>query len=226
MFDTAQVGRRIAALRKSHNMTQYELADKLNISFQAVSNWERGTSMPDISKLPEIAYLFDTSIDDILGKSNPVLEQVARSEPAKAFQHAVGLAEGMQILSEAAPLLKPSQVAEMAEAAPSQSSIAPLLPFMNEEDVAAFFEKCESRGDSTAAFYPFLSEEKIKEIADRYLSQEKSIAPLLPFMNEEDLLPLAEDAFAKGGSAALAIYLPFLDDASIKAFAERILKGE
>ena len=226
MFDTRETGRKIAALRKEHNMTQYELADRLGISFQAVSNWERGNSMPDISKLPEIAYLFDTSIDDILGKSNSVLEQVARGEPAKAFQHAVGLAEGMQILSEAAPLLKPSQVAEMAEAAPSQSSIAPLLPFMNEEDVAAFFEKCESRGDSTAAFYPFLSEEKIKEIADRYLSQEKSIAPLLPFMNEEDLLPLAEDAFAKGGSAALAIYLPFLDDASIKAFAERILKGE
>ena len=44
MFHMEKVGRKIAQLRKSHNMTQLELADKLGISFQAVSNWERGGS--------------------------------------------------------------------------------------------------------------------------------------------------------------------------------------
>lgn len=43
-----KVGRKIVELRKKNNMTQTELADKMNISFQAVSNWERGNSMPDI----------------------------------------------------------------------------------------------------------------------------------------------------------------------------------
>jgi len=51
MFDMNEVGRRISTARKDKNMTQMELADRLNISFQAVSNWERGISMPDISKL-------------------------------------------------------------------------------------------------------------------------------------------------------------------------------
>lgn len=44
MFDMANVGSRISRLRKEANMTQMELADKMNISFQAVSNWERGVS--------------------------------------------------------------------------------------------------------------------------------------------------------------------------------------
>ena len=44
MFDMKQIGKKITKLRKGNNMTQMELADKLGISFQAVSNWERGVS--------------------------------------------------------------------------------------------------------------------------------------------------------------------------------------
>lgn len=69
MFDTKEIGRKISEFRKVSNMTQMELADRLNISFQAVSNWERGNSMPDISKLPELAELFGISIDELLGKN-------------------------------------------------------------------------------------------------------------------------------------------------------------
>lgn len=55
MFDTVKIGKRIAELRKKRDMTQFEIADRLGISYQAVSNWERGNSMPDIAKLPELA---------------------------------------------------------------------------------------------------------------------------------------------------------------------------
>mgnify|MGYP002555568186 CR=1 FL=1 len=58
MFDMQQMGIRISNLRKAAQLTQTELADRLGISFQAVSNWERGLSMPDISKLAELASLF------------------------------------------------------------------------------------------------------------------------------------------------------------------------
>lgn len=44
MFDTVKIGKRIAELRKKRDMTQFELADRLGISYQAVSNWERGVS--------------------------------------------------------------------------------------------------------------------------------------------------------------------------------------
>lgn len=55
MFNMESIGRRIAELRKKANMTQMELADRMGITFQSISNWERGNTMPDISKLPELA---------------------------------------------------------------------------------------------------------------------------------------------------------------------------
>ena len=67
MFDMQQVGSRISKLRKSIGITQTGLADRLGISFQAVSNWERGVSMPDISKLKELSEIFGVTVDEILG---------------------------------------------------------------------------------------------------------------------------------------------------------------
>src|SRR5215510_3992866 len=72
MFDMKKVGRQIAQLRKANKITQMKLADQLGVSFQAISNWERGETMPDISKLPELAEIFNVSIDEILGNEKGV----------------------------------------------------------------------------------------------------------------------------------------------------------
>ena len=80
MFNMQKVGRKIAELRKTHNMTQLELADKIGISFQAISNWERGNSMPDISKLPELASLFNVTIDELLGEKSELVERAVKDE--------------------------------------------------------------------------------------------------------------------------------------------------
>ena len=53
--------------RKALGYTQQALADKLNISFQAVSKWENGTNYPEMEMLPMIASVLDTSIDSLLG---------------------------------------------------------------------------------------------------------------------------------------------------------------
>lgn len=45
MFNMQKIGKKISLFRKEQNMTQMELADKLGISYQAVSNWERGGSL-------------------------------------------------------------------------------------------------------------------------------------------------------------------------------------
>ena len=104
MFETVKVGRRIAQFRKKKNMTQFELADALGISFQAVSNWERGNSMPDISRLSELAELFDVSVDDIIGKENQVVLDAARGEDVKAEDYS------KEELEEAASIMKPGEV--------------------------------------------------------------------------------------------------------------------
>ncbi len=61
-----QIGNIIKTLRKQHNMTQDELAEKLNISSQAVSKWENGRNMPDITLLLDIADCFNVTVDELL----------------------------------------------------------------------------------------------------------------------------------------------------------------
>ena len=62
------IGERIAYYRKMNTMTQEELGRKLNISTQAVSKWEQKLSLPDIMLLPELASIFNISIDELFGK--------------------------------------------------------------------------------------------------------------------------------------------------------------
>ena len=59
------IGRNIRRLRKGKGMTQTELAHQLNVSFQAVSKWERGYSYPDTALLLPIAITLDVSLDTL-----------------------------------------------------------------------------------------------------------------------------------------------------------------
>ncbi len=56
-----KMGLRISELRRKRNLTQNELAEKLGISFQAVSSWERGMKMPDIMNLKELAGILEVT---------------------------------------------------------------------------------------------------------------------------------------------------------------------
>ena len=62
----------IVLLRRDANMTQLELAEKLNYSDKAVSKWERGESIPDITVLKQIADLFQVSLDFLVQEEHPV----------------------------------------------------------------------------------------------------------------------------------------------------------
>lgn len=58
---------KIAELRKNKGIGQQDLANVLGVSFQSVSKWETGITMPDITLLPSIAEYFNVSIDELLG---------------------------------------------------------------------------------------------------------------------------------------------------------------
>lgn len=64
--DINKVGTQIAMLRKAKGLTQAELGERLNVSFQAVSKWERAETMPDIGLLVDLAAILETSVDNIL----------------------------------------------------------------------------------------------------------------------------------------------------------------
>ena len=65
-MDQEKIGRFIAELRKEKNMTQQELADKLRVTDRAISHWENGRRLPDISLLKELAAFFNVTIDEII----------------------------------------------------------------------------------------------------------------------------------------------------------------
>lgn len=61
-------GEKLSFLRKQRGMTQMELAEKLDISRQAVSRWERGTAEPSTENLVSIGKLFDVTVDTLINE--------------------------------------------------------------------------------------------------------------------------------------------------------------
>lgn len=57
---------KLKMLRKESNLTQEELAERLNVSRQAITKWESGDGIPDIENLKQISILFNTTIDELI----------------------------------------------------------------------------------------------------------------------------------------------------------------
>lgn len=66
MLDKEKIGKTIAFYRKEHGLTQKELADRLHISYQAVSKWEVGAGIPTVEMLCELSAIFHVSVDTLL----------------------------------------------------------------------------------------------------------------------------------------------------------------
>jgi len=67
-----KIGQFIKKIRQDNKLTQKELADKLGVTYQAVSKWENGKNVPDISIMKEISKMFNVDIDEILdGEKKP-----------------------------------------------------------------------------------------------------------------------------------------------------------
>lgn len=78
----SRVAKNITELRIQNNMTQLELAEKLNYSDKTISKWERADSSPDISVLVELADLFGVSLDYLVRSEN-IAETAKEVKPQK-----------------------------------------------------------------------------------------------------------------------------------------------
>ena len=79
------VAKNITELRLLNNMTQMELAEKLNYSDKTISKWERAESSPDISILVEIANLFGVSLDYLVRAEN--IEETVKENKQKETKY-------------------------------------------------------------------------------------------------------------------------------------------
>lgn len=74
------VGKNIQKARKGKNITQEELAEKLNVTRQAVSNWETDKTQPDVNTLAQLAEALDVSVEVLIyGEPKTKLEVVTKT---------------------------------------------------------------------------------------------------------------------------------------------------
>jgi transcriptional regulator with XRE-family HTH domain len=247
MFDAMEIGRRISRLRKEKDMTQPALADVMGVSFQAVSNWERGASMPDIGKLPELAQALGVSVDELLGggRGGELIRSVIDGkEESFVKNERITLSEA----GEAAPLLKPKQVTRIVKAIEEEKqqrqndaagedrasaeqekidfgSLISIAPFLDEDylDTLATRLAPDVGLARLAALAPFVSEETLGKLAQNSIRNGGTLgelAAIAPFLDEEDLGKIALDVVQKGGTLGeLAAIAPFLDEEDLGKIA-------
>lgn len=115
MIDRIETGKRISILRKKSGISQSQLAERLNISTQAVSKWECGLSVPDLDSLLELSWLFDISINGILegGELFTSSDGVSRNKlPDSANSLALDKSK-RKILSSLVPYFSDDEIIEL-----------------------------------------------------------------------------------------------------------------
>lgn len=80
MLNSTRVGNFIMSRRKELGMTQQQLADKLNVSFQAVSKWENGITYPNVEILYDLAITLNVTVDEILAGNKKETEGLSYSK--------------------------------------------------------------------------------------------------------------------------------------------------
>ena len=81
------IGKQIRILRRKKGMTQEQLAELLNLSPQAVSKWETGLALPDISLVTTLAAIFNVSTDDLFGFDRKEIEADIERICQHAFEY-------------------------------------------------------------------------------------------------------------------------------------------
>ena len=246
MFDTMKIAQVIRKARIDQNMTQMNLADAMGVSYQAVSNWERGNSMPDISKLEELCEVLHITINELLGV-----------EDATAPVQVLDVQEmTVEELRAAAPALQPAQIKERMKAEKKRrkldlDSIILVAPFLDEEalddlvegvdidcveelaGLASFLskktlEKLVQRCDvddlsELASIVPFLSKEMLEKLVQRCdLDDLDDLMPIVPFLSKEMLEKLVQRCDLDDLDDLMPI-VPFLPQDSLARILKNLL---
>ncbi len=166
-----KIGKFIATLRKENNLTQMQLAEALNITDRAVSKWERGKSLPDVSVMLDLCQILHIEVSELLNgerimkenyneKQQELLLQMAKQkqEADKRLLHleivigAIALVYFLGILSVAAYL----PMADWLQAVLIVGAFIPFLCAMfyglRIEQVAGYYE-CKKCGHKYVPAY-------------------------------------------------------------------------
>lgn len=253
MFDTMKVAKRIREARIGKNMTQMQLADAMRVSYQAVSNWERGNSMPDISKLEDLCSALDISVSELLGmeeKGTAAVEKVLQDEaltveelteivpmlpPETVKEQTQKTNDGkrkwdLKALAELAVFMDDDLLEEIIEEAQVDSlkDLVPLAPFLDDDLLDKLVRRAPKGDvDGITALAPFLDEDTLDYVirqCDLELDK-KLVENLAPFLDEDTIDHLADVQIAKGNVKALRSIYPFMDSDTVRKVAKALMES-
>ena len=232
-----KVAHKIREARISQNMTQMNLADAMEVSYQAVSNWERGNSMPDISKLEPLCQILHISMDELLGtESTPrALNHILNKEEASETQdEPITLNE----IQELAPILPPSDVERLVDDSLEQQkeekldlkAIIGLAPFLSEDTLDELVKASnpETDMDSILALAPFLEEDTMDWLARNRLPAVglQGLIQLAPFLCEDTLDALVKASNPETDMDGILALAPFLEEDTLDWLVKKMLPVE
>ncbi len=234
MFDMRKTGAYISFLRRQENLTQAELAERLGISYQAVSSWERGASMPDISKLLDLAHTLHTTVDALLaGESKkteneaacgdcaaePAVEEAPRAQEEESAAQAethVGGGPGVDSFMNMSRHIIKNARSQLEKAQ---------RRLKDKSGLNALAERFESDGDIELLrnLAPHLSKEALTELAERcdFNDDKEILTELAPFLPRDVMSDIVSRCDFSDNAELLTELAPFLSKEALNDVVSR-----
>ena len=215
MFDTNKVAKNIKEARTRMNMTQMNLADEMGVSYQAVSNWERGYSMPDISKLPDLCKILNISFEELVG------ERTAQTDIAEKLMQDENADITLEEVAQIGQLVKPDKIERKVNETIEDGKTVPfsvlveLAPFMDSDTLSKMAEEiAEIDFEKLDEIIPFIDRETLDRIVDKCIQRGnldvENMLLLAPFLSKASMQKIVNYLVAHNRSEDLIEIAPFM----------------
>ena len=225
MFDTMKIAGIIKQARIDQNMTQMQLADAMGVSYQAVSNWERGNSMPDISKLEDLCRVLEITVNQLLGMETPAAAAVTKVMAEEELT--------VEELTEVAPVLQPKELKKQLKAEKKRrklklDAIADLAPFLGQAELEELLEDVEPGDmDGLEDLAPFLSKETLDRLVEKADPDDMDwLEDVAPFLSRETLRKVVARCSGAGDFELIADLAPFLGREILDKLVDDLIEAE
>ncbi len=248
MINAQRTGAYISQLRKAKDWTQLELAEKLHVTHQAVSQWEKGASFPDVALLPQLARLLGVSVDALLNGEpatsarritrGAMVEEFAHGNPGEVARMVQSDPDGLDLMLETAPLVRPSQVeavvANLGGYDFTLEQAVGLAPFVSQDVLQSLLARVNAADiDLTVLkkLAPFIGSDHLDRLAGQVASgpiAPEEVSDLAPFLGDAMLKDMVFRSLEAGHPLELEhveSLAPFIDRESLETLIERLPDG-
>lgn len=192
MFDMKKFAQFLVGKRREKNITQGQLADMVGVSHQAVSKWERGETMPEISKLSDLSSALNVPTEDIVAAMHTDGNDTSPENEYKDQEY---------------------------YALPDKTlvgDVCALAPYLSKEALTtAITEIAISKGSGIAKLlFKYADDEILREVALLVFATDtdKGRLDLVPYLPQEEITKLILNRYSSGGIGSMLPLLPFSKD--------------